>query len=889
MRKLLFFIPVLYLTLFAHQPYMLLKVEKPVDSITEEAFLKMNPDVQAIDEEGRLEVIAHSDEVEKFRSLGLKVEVEIEDMEKYYAECIKGPTDFGNYYTYSESNSILDSLYNDYPSIITERIDLGYTTWDGNKIWAVKISDNPGVEEGEPEVLITGVHHAREPITCNVAVEVVRKLCKEYSTDEEIKFLVDNREIWVVPVMNPDGYLYNEQQSPGGGGMWRKNRRDNGGGDYGVDPNRNYAYEWGYDNSGSSGDPSSETYRGPSAFSEPCTQAMRDLMNDHEFVTNVDMHSYGNYILFPWCYDTYYTTDDSLYRELSKDMQALAAVPDGQTYTYGIPPDVLYACNGVSDDWEYGEQTSKPKIYSFTFEIGEQFWQESEIQTHLEEAVPMCMYLIKIAGPWIAFADYTIDDGGGNGKLDAGETVDMVVTLENKGLSGTSMDSVNAYLSTDDNYITVQSDSGYFGNIPQGGSAQNTGSPFVVEAHDLTPEGHEVKFTLNVRGSGNYDAATTFNLTVGDEPPPFAIFEDDFEYGGGIDSFPEYWDVTGNWQRTADDYNSPTHSAYSGDVSDNATYLTLKNSIDLSSFSSPQLFFWHTYDFDSGIFMDEASVNISTDGGSSWSDLWVYDWSSGDALPWTQESYDLSSYTTDNVKIRFTIDGYSFFQNYTDWFVDDFVVGMPADNEPPYFEGTTEWKDTLFTGPYPVESYVTDDSEIDSVYLYYRVNSGSWDNINMSLQKDGTYGASIPAQNSGDVIDYYIWGRDKWIQPNEGTDPVGAPGYGYYSFTVQAVGIEDDKADRISFQNLSGNPVTGSLKLRFGIPQRTDVSLSVYDLMGRQVKRIVNSKLNPGLYNVSWKGNDNRGKSVSSGVYFLKFRAGESGSFKRTEKFIFMR
>jgi len=102
-------------------------------------------------------------------------------------------------------------------------------------------------------------------------------LLENYSSDPSIKNIVDNTEMYFIPVVNPDGYIYNQTTNPNGGGLWRKNRRNNGDNTYGVDLNRNYSYNWGYDNTGSSGNTNSDTYRGPSPFSEPESRIMRDF------------------------------------------------------------------------------------------------------------------------------------------------------------------------------------------------------------------------------------------------------------------------------------------------------------------------------------------------------------------------------------------------------------------------------------------------------------------------------------------------------------------------------------------------------------------------------------------------------------------------------------
>ena len=127
-------------------------------------------------------------------------------------------------------------------------------------------------------------------------------LLSRYGTDPEATFIIDNRELYFVPIVNPDGYEYNRRTNPGGGGMWRKNRRNHGGGSFGVDLNRNYAT--GFGGSGSSGNRSSDIYRGTSPFSEPETAVLEAFASSRSFVTVFSSHSYTDVLLRPFGYKT---------------------------------------------------------------------------------------------------------------------------------------------------------------------------------------------------------------------------------------------------------------------------------------------------------------------------------------------------------------------------------------------------------------------------------------------------------------------------------------------------------------------------------------------------------------------------------------------------------
>lgn len=327
-----------------------------------------------------VEFIGTQEDIERVRALGYRVEIQIPDMKKFYQERFGMVTDMGGYHTFDETVVALDSLHTLYPSITTDKINLG-NSLEGDTIWAMKISDNPDTDEDEPEVLYDGLHHAREPITIEVLLYFMNYLCQNYGLDSEVTYLVDNRELWFVPIVNPDGYEYNRDTEPLGGGLWRKNRRNNGGGSFGVDLNRNYGYNWGYDNLGSSFNVNSETYRGTAGFSEPETQVMRDFVNSHSFVIALNYHSYGNYFIKPWGYARIYTPDDELFTAISD------TVTHFNNYAAGTGWELLYLTNGDADDWMYGEQVTKPKILAFTPEVGnssDNFWPpESRI-------IPLC-------------------------------------------------------------------------------------------------------------------------------------------------------------------------------------------------------------------------------------------------------------------------------------------------------------------------------------------------------------------------------------------------------------------------------------------------------------------------------------------------------------------
>lgn len=321
------------------------------------------PDINL--EEGYLELQVNGDELRSIEELGYNYIVIIPDLEAYYAAQYNGET-MGGFLTYSELNDAMDSLVDAYPNYIMMS-QIGSSHYD-SAIFAIKVSDNVQQQEDEPEVLITGLTHAREPIGGAICIDFAEWLMDNYGSDPQATEIVNERQVWIVPCVNPDGYLYNQQTNPGGGGMWRKNRRNNGG-SYGVDNNRNYTYMWGYNNQGSSPDPSSQTYRGPWAGSEPENQAIMEFCQAHNFVFAIHYHSGSTAVLHAYGYDNgAFTPEQDYYHTVAESLATFTGYDD-----VGCTWQIMYQSNGNAYDYSYGEQVTKNKIFGFVPESGP-FW-----------------------------------------------------------------------------------------------------------------------------------------------------------------------------------------------------------------------------------------------------------------------------------------------------------------------------------------------------------------------------------------------------------------------------------------------------------------------------------------------------------------------------------
>jgi carboxypeptidase T len=280
------------------------------------------------------------------------------------------PLDFpsadSNYHNYAEMTTAINAAVAAHPNILSQT-SIG-TSYEGRQMVALKISDNVGTDENEPEVLFTAHQHAREHLTIEMALYLLSELTDKYGTDSHITDLVNSREIWIIPDLNPDGGEWDIRSGSYAG--WRKNRQPNSGSsNVGTDLNRNWPYNWGCCG-GSSGSTSSETYRGPSASSSPEVTNVINFVNGRkvggvqQIKTNIDFHTFSELVLWPLGYTTANTGSDMTqqqYNTFATLGQQMAAT---NNYTPEQASD-LYITDGSIDDWLWATQG----VYSYTFEM----------------------------------------------------------------------------------------------------------------------------------------------------------------------------------------------------------------------------------------------------------------------------------------------------------------------------------------------------------------------------------------------------------------------------------------------------------------------------------------------------------------------------------------
>ena len=600
-----------------------------------------------------LDIILSTSEIGILMNNGIEFEIIQDDITNYYLSRSRPSInrDFslgsmlGNY-TLQEAINQMDTLSILYPNFVSEKDSIG-TSFEGRTIWAFKLSDNPAIDENEPEVLYTGLTHAREPLSMMNLFYFANWLCENYNNDLIANYLLDNREMWFIPIVNPDGYFYNETIAPDGGGMHRKNRRSNPqnsncntGTQQGVDLNRNYGYNWGANNSGSSGNPCSAVYRGSSAFSEPETEAVSNFILSREFNNALHYHSYSNLLIHSWGDGSY---PDEPYlttlREIGNEMTHY----NGYLVGTGIET-VGYTVNGDAVDWSYGNAG----LLSYTPEIGsfvDNFWPSED------RVIPLCQDQIYSNSIFamVAGSDYIIYDKLYNNMYPSiNDTISMSLVIQNRGIL-----SSNGPVTIDITPLNSFSDVSNDNIILESLSARSTDTTdILLSASSNIQNGFMGGIIVSIYDSSSYHKVDTVSIIFGDHQE---IFFDGAENGMTEWSDDDNWGTIFDASEGLSSITDSPVGNYIGDWGSSTTQLS--RIINFSGIFYPFVTFdakWNIekrYDFvqfqasTDGVNWTALSGNFTSIGSGSGVQTTgdpVYD---GIQEDWINEVIDLSFYT----------------------------------------------------------------------------------------------------------------------------------------------------------------------------------------------------------------------------------------------------
>ena len=344
----------------------------------------------------RVWALAEPKFIQKLQANGFKILTRASDEVFFRAEKFLGQFPKGDerFHTYDRMIAALQALHQANADT-TELVSIGKSL-EGRDLLAIHLNNNKASfnhgQSNKPGTLFMGNHHAREHLSAEVPLMLAEYLLKN-KADPKIAKLLDTRDIWILPMVNPDGAEYDigtkDYQ------MWRKNRRKNSDGSMGVDLNRNYDFSFG--TAGASSDPEGETYHGPSAFSEPETLAIRNFVDSHaNLKTLLSFHTYSELILYPWGY-----TNRSIdKKDDRKTFETMAKTMSKWNHYKPETSSALYLVSGETTDWAYG----KHGIFGFTFELtpksafGGGFYPGAGvIDSTFQANLNPCLYLIDLS------------------------------------------------------------------------------------------------------------------------------------------------------------------------------------------------------------------------------------------------------------------------------------------------------------------------------------------------------------------------------------------------------------------------------------------------------------------------------------------------------------
>ena len=922
MKKFAFF-SIIFFTLSMFAKKQVVRIEKPSKEFISFC-LTNNYDIALHSPDNYIDLVVDDKTLEKLHQENISFR--ITQTESQLQKNLNSTKDLTSYRNYEETLADLQAYEAMFPNICKLYeigTSLGYQyAAEGNnyyhnfehKIWALKISDNVQDEEDEPNIYYVAEHHAREPISLEVAMKVLEHIVSHYGADETITENVNESQIWFVPLLNPDGHKIVTTETDV---WWRKNIRDNnqngtfdtdfdsGYGVDGVDPNRNYSWEWSL--VGASASWESPTYHGEYPFSEPEVASFKNLLDSHHFVAGISYHSYGELVLFPYGYADGVSGPD--HQELqSLAIQMGESIPSYNTYSGHYTPEQaweLYPCSGTTDDYSYGEHG----IFSYTIELATEFIPPAnQVEEICENNIDAAMILLNRYNHSMLTGH--ISDSVSRNPIVADITINEI-------------DDFGAYRKP---YKSNEDFGTYYRFLPEGFYDVTYTAygylPVTIEDVEITDEAQTVVDVTMIPSDlysiqGFINDGTNFDPIFGVNVELFYQSETE-PISTTISDATGYYSLEGLPQGTY--IIKCTHENY-------ATYtetIELETNVTLSV---------SLYEAVTISFEDNELEDFSFDGMASWNlaSNQVY-----------HGSYSVQSGNINDLQetsILYEVDllfggEISFYkkvsseQDYD--FLTFYIDGIPMDQ----WSGELNWSvssfnvsagEHTFKWTYEKDTYVSDGEDCAWIdYIQLPVNSNGTEFLppqNLTGYVNYNFPDNImhinweaPNETNATLDSYGIYRNYELIEnvssSTNNFSEVNPPEYnddGYVHYYVIAnyinpegnsipsnmVTLEfalDIGENELVYQTeLKGNypnPFNPTTSISFSLAQESMVELSIYNSKGQLVKKLLNDELGAGLHQIKWDGLDSNHNHVSTGLYFYQL---QTENYKKMNKMILLK
>lgn len=894
-----------------------IRVDEP-DEVIINLAIERQLDVAAYRPAEFLDIVADQDLFDELSSM--EYEFRITQTEQQLKSNLREGLRIEGYRTYDEvldeMNTYVD-LYEDLVRLYNIGDSWGKIYYDeGNvnyepyqhEIWALKLTSDPDDDLDKPAVYYMGAHHAREPLSTEVTMTVLEHLLDNYGDDDEITYLVDNTEIWFLPIVNPDGHkvVLDELDV-----WWRKNIRDNnengqfdtsnyyGYGIDGVDPNRNYGFEW-----APSANFSAPTYSGPAPFSEPELQPIEDLLAERHFVAGISYHTYSELVLYPYGYASNILAPDHVALS-ALAVEMAEATPKLNSTGHYTPQQSweLYPARGTTDDYAYGVHG----IFAYTFELATEFIPPpAQVIQVCQDNIEAAMILLRR----VHHSTLTgiVSDQNGD-PLVAEVYIDGV---DNIG------EFRHPYLSNDDfgRYYRMLTPGTYDVTFSAYGYESQTIEDVVITEDENT--------ILDIQLNPSGETYTLYGYVTdgesGDNIENASVHIQNVEVGIG------YTDENGYFQ--IDDLFPYQYEIYTSA----AGYATQATEIDFSSTSDPLQIELHSLpdgSFESG----ELEASWQFDGHQPWqidaSQTYQGDYAArSGAITHDQSSAMFITYYTpvqDEISFYYRVfseENYDFLKFY----INDTIVGM--------WSGFVNWElanfeveagYNTFRWEYSKDGAVSHGSDsgwIDQISFPLSAIPIEYDfivqpeNIEVELVEGDSLQTELEIHNFTPIETEWsaeLLNGKNWIQIEETSGSIQGQSSTAINLMLYSEGLDVGShfaeilitcGDEWEYElpihlevvqtsadvdvplatKLTGNypnPFNPNTSIQYSLSKMGNVKIAIYNVKGQMVKKLVDEKQQPGHHTVIWNGKDKNDRPAASGVYLYRMQTEEQTSVKK--------